>query len=651
VPAPRSVFHFDALRQFLLGFIPDPAWASWLVAQINTAFSMGCALNALMCASPELCGSECAARCASEGIPAGNATRAHVASAVLLALAEIVAAGPAQLEQPSGEGLLRLIDRAAAALGTQPRRAAAIAQSCAANNFVTFQALTGSGSGGRRRRLGAVDRMSPGGNGGPLDVGYEDAGPVPLQPEGTPAWRGKPTRPIWRPNWRNGTGGDGDSMGDSFGSGGALIGPLTEHAATVAGVCGVLQPYGGSCHVRLALILERLPALGAAAVALAEAALPGAAPAEAAAMAELDPTTVHNGSFVAAGMAEADSTSEWRPAWLPIFGAAALGCTGAVAIVLLLSAALAACGRRRRRARRHSRHDPGEKAVTEEDVEEEEEEDDDDDAEEDEEGNEADAESDMGGIPAHAMPCSTAPPSPGRRLNALLASRAQRHSHPARSASSVRFALDFAADDDGGGSGNVRASHGMPGAAVRPRRTDRRTQSDDGFQRKGAKAWAPVAQPQAPPPLKGGIMHEGAMVTCPWVPTPDRWRLTSPHTVAAPTAPTPPATISRAVPARGAPRAPTSTAPAAPAAPAPAMRPTLAPRGSRHSHPVRMPARPALAASPRPSHEHASRARRTDQRAQSHESYLRREIMRPPALSRSPSPSPSPERRRRGLDE
>ena len=46
--APISMWHFDALRQYLLGFIPDPAWSAWLVAQVNIVFTVGCAMNSLM---------------------------------------------------------------------------------------------------------------------------------------------------------------------------------------------------------------------------------------------------------------------------------------------------------------------------------------------------------------------------------------------------------------------------------------------------------------------------------------------------------------------------------------------------------------------------------------------------------------------------
>ena len=210
-----SVFHFDALQKWLLSDIPDPAWAAWLVAQENAAFSMSCAVSVLMCASPELCG-DCEA-CTSQGIAIGNASRAHVAATVLLALVERVASGPAQLEDRTGASLLSIIQRAADVLGVQALNPAFYAQSCATRNYENFQLFTNSGNGGRRR----LDASTP-------------------APHSAPAGAALP--------------------------GGMLTAPTT----LAVNFCSKLQPLGGSCNNRLSFILERLSFLRTPPMALAQ---------------------------------------------------------------------------------------------------------------------------------------------------------------------------------------------------------------------------------------------------------------------------------------------------------------------------------------------------------------------------------------------
>ena len=154
--AALSVFTFDALSRYLLASQLDPAWAAWLVAQLNTMHSMVCALDALSCASPELCGANCATLCAASG-GVGSYTRAQVADALYGSLAEMAAAAPVQLEGAGGAAVLELINRGAARLGVASRDASAIAASCGTNNAQTYQLMTGAAT-GRRLRMEAAGR-------------------------------------------------------------------------------------------------------------------------------------------------------------------------------------------------------------------------------------------------------------------------------------------------------------------------------------------------------------------------------------------------------------------------------------------------------------------------------------------------------------
>ena len=56
--APLSVFHFDALHEYMSSDLPEAAWSAWIVGQVNTYFTVGCATTALICASREMVGSE-----------------------------------------------------------------------------------------------------------------------------------------------------------------------------------------------------------------------------------------------------------------------------------------------------------------------------------------------------------------------------------------------------------------------------------------------------------------------------------------------------------------------------------------------------------------------------------------------------------------
>ena len=228
-----SVFHFDALDQYIHGTLPDPAWSAWLVAQINSLFSVGCATNALMCASPALCGSYCELICGAQGVQVGAFSKEAVGTAVFFALAEMTAAGPANLEDMGGAGVAELIAKASARLGVAPINEQGLAQSCGMQNFITYMSLTGQGGAGRRA-LGAAT----------ADADAADAtSALPQDAE-----EAEDT--------------DDDEM-PSAASGVVDDGGLVESAsARVARVCDALQPEGGSCRRRLARVLARLASEG-----------------------------------------------------------------------------------------------------------------------------------------------------------------------------------------------------------------------------------------------------------------------------------------------------------------------------------------------------------------------------------------------------
>ena len=171
---PVSVFQFDALSEFLLAPVPDPAWASWLVAQINTGFSVTCARSALMCASPELCGN-CEVSCGTVGV--GNHSAVAVEAAIYAQLGEMAGEGPVRLEESSGTTLEALIERTAARLGgVGSRNAAQISQSCAASNSYTYSVLTSIGAGRRRLKHSAeLPSPSDGGAATSSQVANEDS--------------------------------------------------------------------------------------------------------------------------------------------------------------------------------------------------------------------------------------------------------------------------------------------------------------------------------------------------------------------------------------------------------------------------------------------------------------------------------------------
>ena len=286
---PIDVFHFDALNKYLLGMLPDPAWSAWLVAQINTIFSVSCVQNALMCASEDLCG-DCEANCVAEGFSVGGYSKQAVGHAIFLSLAEMILSGPANLEDLYGSGVANLIDRTAERLGVEPKNAQAICLSCGMNNFLTFSALTNSMAG--RRQL---DVHSP---------------------------------PEHLPEYEYASQDDGADLAarphpDTL--------DLTSHASTVASrVCSALQPAGGDCHTRLALALARLPSPAGTALALdpppslALLAPPAASPGDRSTTVDASPGS----------LASANSASPRSP-WPLAIGCASLLCA-AGAILLLV---------------------------------------------------------------------------------------------------------------------------------------------------------------------------------------------------------------------------------------------------------------------------------------------------------------------------
>jgi len=156
--APLSVFHFDALNEFIYSDLPEAAWSAWIVGQLNAYFTVGCATNALICASREAqmgtaAGSGWTTSCAAQGVVVGNHSKEALGTAIFFSLAEMIALGPANLEDQTGAGVADLISRASARLGVAPINALSLSQQCGMQNFVTYTSLTGAGSG--RRALAA----------------------------------------------------------------------------------------------------------------------------------------------------------------------------------------------------------------------------------------------------------------------------------------------------------------------------------------------------------------------------------------------------------------------------------------------------------------------------------------------------------------
>ena len=143
---PISVFSFDAFKTFITSTVVDRAWGGWLVAQENAAASVTCAAEAVMCASPELCGANCAAFC---GVSVGSFTKAQVHDALFASLADMAKLGPIQLEDSSGSTVSSIITRGAGKLGISPRTDyATIASTCAITHAATYNILV-AGSGRR----------------------------------------------------------------------------------------------------------------------------------------------------------------------------------------------------------------------------------------------------------------------------------------------------------------------------------------------------------------------------------------------------------------------------------------------------------------------------------------------------------------------
>ena len=219
--APLSVFHFDALHEYMSSDLPEAAWSAWIVGQVNTYFTVGCATTALICASREMVGSEWTTSCAAEGAVMGNYTREALNTAIFFSLAEMIALGPANLEDQTGSGVADLISRASARLGVAPINALSLTQSCGMQNFVTYTSLTGAGSG--RRALAAEAEQA-------LSSSSTDA-PSGAATEATPVAADEDVEEL---------------AGDV--------------ANRVGRVCDALQPHRSHCRQRLERVLVRLAA-------------------------------------------------------------------------------------------------------------------------------------------------------------------------------------------------------------------------------------------------------------------------------------------------------------------------------------------------------------------------------------------------------
>lgn len=147
---PLSVFTFNAFAQIFEDVV-DKAWFAWLVAQMNTLFSAGCARNTLLCASPELCGSTCAATCGAD-VVVGNYSSIQVEDAIFTSMATLARTEPLRLE--TTEGMRQMIELTASMLGVVPvSDYVNIASLCAETNQQTYNQLVKSG--GARQTLAA----------------------------------------------------------------------------------------------------------------------------------------------------------------------------------------------------------------------------------------------------------------------------------------------------------------------------------------------------------------------------------------------------------------------------------------------------------------------------------------------------------------
>lgn len=136
--APLSVFHFDSFREIIENPL-NAIWMSWLVAQVNTEYSVGCAKDALSCASPQLCGSGCALSC---GDDIGNYSTQEVVNTIWATLADMVSEKAVKLEDPERDDLLELMIRTNDKLGTRMSdNYIDLASGCTTLNYNTYRKL------------------------------------------------------------------------------------------------------------------------------------------------------------------------------------------------------------------------------------------------------------------------------------------------------------------------------------------------------------------------------------------------------------------------------------------------------------------------------------------------------------------------------
>jgi len=144
---PISVFSFDALLEYILSN-SDPAWASWLAGQLNTAYSIQCAGSALRCASALSCGPICTQPCLEQGLIVGNYSVTEVADALYNTLALMTTQGRVALEDSTGNAIYDLINITANALNQSHRNARLLSTTCSQTNEQTYSVLVSSS--GRR---------------------------------------------------------------------------------------------------------------------------------------------------------------------------------------------------------------------------------------------------------------------------------------------------------------------------------------------------------------------------------------------------------------------------------------------------------------------------------------------------------------------
>ena len=125
------------LNEYLLGFFPDPAWAAWIVAQVNVAFSVGCAAESIDLSNL-----------------GSSLSSAELARHLYRALADLALSGPLNLEQRDGATIIELAQRGAASLGAVTMNGYELfARSCGITNAQTLEALIPSAAQASRRLL------------------------------------------------------------------------------------------------------------------------------------------------------------------------------------------------------------------------------------------------------------------------------------------------------------------------------------------------------------------------------------------------------------------------------------------------------------------------------------------------------------------